>query len=96
MVKGPGMFSGYFGDPDSFARVSENGYYRTGDIGQFDSEGFFKLTGRKSEIIKTTAGRRIALPPIESALRELPWVDHAVVFGSGRKCLVALMTANPD
>lgn len=96
LVKGPGMFAGYYGDPESFARVSENGFYRTGDFGQIDSDGFIKLTGRKSEIIKTTAGRRIALPPIESALRELPWVDHAVVFGSGRKCLVALLTLNQD
>ncbi len=97
LVRGPGLFNGYFGDAHSFARVSENGFYRTGDFGQFDSDGFLKLTGRKSEIIKTTAGRRIALPPIESVLRELPWVDHAVVFGSGRKCLVALLTlANHD
>ena len=97
LVRGPGLFDGYFGDADSFAQVSDNGFYRTGDFGQFDSDGFLKLTGRKSEIIKTTAGRRIALPPIESVLRELPWVDQAVVFGSGRKCLVALLTlANHD
>ena len=92
MVKGPGLFTGYHDDPDSFAQVSENGFYRTGDYGSFDNAGFLRLTGRKSEIIKTSAGRRVALPQIESTLREIPWVDHAVVLGSGRKCLTALMT----
>lgn len=94
MVKGPGLFAGYLGVPGSFEAVSEEGFYRTGDIGRLDETGFLKLTGRKSEIIKTTAGRRIALPAVESVLRELPWVDHAVAFGSGRKCLVALLTIN--
>ena len=94
MVKSPGLFKGYYGDPDSFARVSDNGYYRTGDYGVLDDAGFLRLTGRKSEIIKTSAGRRIALPPIESTLREVSWVDHAVVLGSGRKCLAVLLTVD--
>ena len=94
MVKGPGLFTGYYGEPDSFARVSDNGFYRTGDYGSFDDAGFLRLTGRKSEIIKTSAGRRIALPPIESSLREISWVDHVVVLGSGRKCLAALVTVD--
>ncbi len=92
LVRGPGLFKGYFGDPGSFGRVSKDGFYRTGDYGQFDDAGFLKLTGRKSEIIKTSSGRRVALPSIEAVLRELSWVDHAVVLGSGRKCLVALIT----
>lgn len=92
MVRGPGLFKGYFGDPESFERVSKDGFYRTGDYGHFDDAGFLKLTGRKSEIIKTSSGRRIALPAIESVLRELSWVDQAVVLGSGRKCLAALLT----
>ncbi len=92
LVRGPGLFKGYFGDPESFERVSKEGFYRTGDYGHFDDAGFLKLTGRKSEIIKTSSGRRIALPAIESVLRELSWVDQAVVLGSGRKCLAALLT----
>jgi long-chain acyl-CoA synthetase len=94
LVKGPGLFNGYHGDPESFSRVSEGGFYRTGDYGSFDDAGFLRLTGRKSEIIKTSAGRRIALLPIESTLREIPWVDHALVLGSGRKCLAALLTVD--
>lgn len=92
LLRGPGLFNGYFGDPESFEPVSKDGFYRTGDYGRFDDSGFLQLTGRKSEIIKTSAGRRIALPAIESVLRELSWVDHAVVLGSGRKCLAALLT----
>lgn len=94
MVKGPGLFTGYYGAPDSFDRLSDNGFYRTGDYGSLDEAGFLRLTGRKSEIIKTSAGRRIALPPIESTLREIPWIDHVVVLGSGRKCLAALVTVD--
>jgi long-chain acyl-CoA synthetase len=94
LVKGPGLFNGYHGDAESYSRVSEDGFYRTGDYGSFDDAGFLRLTGRKSEIIKTSAGRRIALPPIESTLREIPWVDHALVLGSGRKCLAALVTVD--
>ena len=96
LVRGGGLFNGYFGDPGSFERVSTGGFYHTGDFGQFDDEGFLKLTGRKSEIIKTSAGRRIALPAIEAVLRELSWIDHAVVIGSGRKCLAALVTIDPQ
>ena len=92
LVRGAGLFGGYFGDPGSFERVSTDGFYRTGDFGRFDDAGFLQLTGRKSEVIKTSSGRRIALPAIESVLRELPWIDHAVVLGSGRKCLAALVT----
>jgi long-chain acyl-CoA synthetase len=95
MVRGPGLFSGYYGDSASCAGLSTGGFHRTGDFGSFDADGFLRLTGRKSEIIKTSAGRRIALQPIESALREIPWVDHAVVFGSGRKCLTVLVTFDP-
>lgn len=92
LVKGPGLFSGYLGDPASFEQATKEGYYRTGDFGNFDELGFLRLTGRKSEIIKTSSGRRIALPAIESVLRELGWVDHAIVVGAGRKCLAALLT----
>lgn len=94
LVKGPGLFNGYLGDPGSFERATKDSYYRTGDFGSFDELGFLRLTGRKSEIIKTSAGRRIALPAIESVLRELPWVDHAVVVGAGRKCLAAVLTCD--
>ena len=96
LVRGGGMFNGYYGDPGSFERVSTDGFYHTGDFGKFDDGGFLKLTGRKSEIIKTSAGRRIALPAIEAVLRELSWIDHAVVIGSGRKCLAALVTLDPQ
>lgn len=96
LVRGGGLFNGYYGDPGSFERVSTGGFYHTGDFGQFDDQGFLKLTGRKSEIIKTSAGRRIALPAIEAVLRELSWIDHAVVIGSGRKCLAALVTLDPQ
>ncbi len=88
-VRGPGVFNGYQGDTAKPYFVDE--HYQTGDIGEVDEQGFLRLTGRNSDIIKTSAGRRIALPPIEAALREVPWIDHATVIGASRKCLVAVL-----
>lgn len=89
-VAGPGVFSGYRGDTTKDYFV--DGYYQTGDVGEIDDQGYLRLTGRNSDIIKTSAGRRIALPPIEAVLREVPWVDHALVVGTSRKCLLAVLT----
>ncbi|NRF66482.1 AMP-binding protein [Aquincola sp. S2] len=91
-VRGPGVFKGYLGEPP--APVDADGYYTTGDLGSLDAEGYLRLTGRSSELIKTSTGRRIAPLAIEAQLRT-PGVDHVLVLGSGRKCLVALCTIAP-
>lgn len=90
MVRGPGLFYGYFGEDEDRARFSEDGFLRTGDFGHFDEEGFLFLTGRDSDLIKTSTGRRISLVRIESLLREIPGVDQVAVFGASRPFLVAL------
>jgi long-chain acyl-CoA synthetase len=91
LVRGPGMFEGYLGDKTG-QPFDVNGYYRTGDLGQFDADGRLRLTGRIGDLIKTSTGRRVAPVGVESALRRVPGIDHAVLIGSGRKCLVALCT----
>jgi long-chain acyl-CoA synthetase len=95
LVRGPGVFHGYFGErgaPDCF---TAEGFYRTGDLGRLDEDGFLYLTGRKAEIIKTSTGRRIAPAHVERAYGQSPYLDQVVVFGNGRKHLVALVTLNP-
>lgn len=90
-VRGPGVFGGYLG-AESPATLDAEGFYATGDLGHFDAQGFLHLSGRKSDLIKTSTGRRVAPMGIEAVLQSVFGVDHAVVFGDGRPCLVALCT----
>jgi long-chain acyl-CoA synthetase len=90
-VRGEGVFRGYLGDEAANPLDSE-GFYTTGDLGRFEPDGYLRLIGRASELIKTSTGRRIAPAPIEALLRSVPGVDQAVVVGNGRKGLAALCT----
>ncbi len=90
-VRGPGLFGGYLG-AQGRPPVGADGYYETGDFGMFDSDGYLCLTGRTSELIKTSTGRRVAPSPIESALQQVEGVDQVVIVGNGRKQLAALAT----
>lgn len=92
-VRGPGVFAGYLGETDRSPFDGE-GFYATGDLGQFDADGFLRLTGRSSELIKTSTGRRVAPASVEAQLCSVPGIDQAVLIGNGRKCLVALCTIN--
>jgi len=92
LVKGLGVFNGYLGDSQLDHSLSAEGYLASGDYAEIDSQGFIRLTGRKSEVFKTSTGRKIAPVAIEALLQQGATVDHAVVFGESRKCLVALIT----
>lgn len=96
LVRGPGVFAGYVGDAESMQRFTEDGFFRTGDEGRFDESGCLYLTGRKSDLIKTSTGRRIPPTPIEAELRAAALVQEAVVVGNGRKCLTAVLALDPE
>jgi len=96
MVRGPGLFSGYYKDANAQNRFTPDGFYATGDYGVLDAAGFLQLKGRSSELIKTSGGRRIAPVSIEAKLRGIPYIDQAMVLGFGRKCLVGLLTIDWD
>ena len=96
LVKGAGVFSGYLGEDEGRQRFTEAGYFRTGDEGRLDAEGRLHLTGRKSDLIKTSTGRRIPPTPIETALRAAPLVQEAVIVGNGRKCLTAVLALDEE
>ncbi|QSA95699.1 long-chain fatty acid--CoA ligase [Methylococcus sp. EFPC2] len=89
LVRGPGVFAGYLDDPSR--AMFSNGYLASGDYAEIDSEGYVRLTGRKSDIFKTSTGRRVAPAQIEALLLSIPYVETATVFGAGRKFLVALL-----
>lgn len=96
LVRGPGVFRGYLGEEQSELLFTEEGFFRTGDLGRFDEAGCLHLTGRKSELIKTSTGRRIPPTPIEVELKTEPLVQDAVVIGNGRKCLTAVIALDHD
>jgi len=94
LVRGPGVFQGYCGEAPPSDRFTSDGFFETGDCGYFDNDGFLFLTGRKSEIIKTSTGRRVAPSAIELVYSASPYVDQVIVLGNGRPYLVALVSLN--
>lgn len=96
LIQGEGVFSGYYNDSDRAGSFTADGYYHTGDYAELETGGFLRLKGRKSEIIKTSSGRRVSPVGIETVLQELPYVDRAVVVGAGRKCLAAILTLDRE
>lgn len=95
LLRGPGVFSGYLGDQQaSEDRIDAEGFLASGDYARIDNDGFITLIGRKSEVFKTSTGRRIAPAAIESQLRQIPYAEHAVVFGANRPFLIAVIAAS--
>ncbi|MFT5685877.1 MAG: long-chain acyl-CoA synthetase [Myxococcota bacterium] len=96
LVRGPGVFSGYLNDPTSTAAAfTADGFFRTGDLGTIDADGFATITGRIKEIIVTAGGKNIAPVPIEQRLTG-GLFEAAVVIGDNRPYLTALMVPDED
>jgi long-chain acyl-CoA synthetase len=96
LVRGPHVMAGYWRDDEATRQALKEGWLHTGDVGEVDAEGFVRVTDRKKDIIVTASGRSVSPVAIESALREIPLVGHAVVQGDGRHYLTALLTLDPD
>lgn len=94
LVKSEMMFSGYYKAPAETAAMFRDGWLLTGDIGELDSDGFLKITGRKKELIVTSTGKKVAPAVIENMLKEHHLISHALVYGEGKSYLVALITLN--
>ena len=95
LVRGPGVISSYYGEEQA-ELLDTDEYLASGDYATIDADGFITLIGRKSEIIKTATGRRIAPAGIESFLLKVPAVESAAVFGAGRPFLVAVVAVSPE
>jgi long-chain acyl-CoA synthetase len=96
LMRGPHVFAGYHRDTDATNATMENGWLRSGDLGEIDAEGYLTITGRKKDLIITSSGKNISPENIESALRETRYIANAVVHGDRRPYLVALLTLDPD
>ena len=96
LVKGPNVFLGYFKNKAATEADLVDGWLHSGDLGEFDEDGFLRIIGRKKEIIITSGGKNIAPKNIEAALKNLEMVSQAVVIGESRRFLTALLTLDQD
>ena len=97
LVRGPNVFRGYWRQPELDAEVfDDRGFWRTGDIGRIDDDGFVWITDRKKELIVTSGGKNIAPQRLETFLKERPGISNAMVVGDRRSYVVALVTLDRE
>ncbi len=94
-VRGPSVFGAYWKKPQATAEVfTEDGWFKTGDIGRIDEDGFLSITDRKKELLKTSGGKLIAPQPIENKLKAHALVGHAALVGDKHKFVAVLLSPN--
>lgn len=96
LIKGPNVFMGYLKDQAATDEILHDGWLASGDLGQFDRDGFLSITGRKKEIIITAGGKNITPRNIEAEIQRCAHVADAVVIGDRRKFLTVLLTLSPE
>lgn len=96
LVKGIGVFKGYHANAAANAEAFVDGFFRTGDLGSLDADGFLTITGRKKDLLVTAGGKNVAPGPLEEKIREHQLVGQAVVLGDGRPFVSALVNLDPE
>jgi long-chain acyl-CoA synthetase len=94
MVRGPSVFKGYWNRPEETANAFQDGWFKTGDIGHIDTDGYLSVTDRKKELIKTSGGKFIAPQPIENSLKLDPLIGTAAIVGDRRKFAFVIVSPN--
>src|SRR5208282_3099406 len=92
LVRGPSVFRGYWNRPVETRAAFLDGWFKTGDVGQLDADGYLSITDRKKDLIKTSGGKFIAPQPLESSLKLNPLIGTAVVLGDRRKFPAVLIS----
>ena len=96
IVRSETIFSGYYKDPEATAAAfTDDGWFRTGDVGELDEDGWLKITDRKKDLIITAGGKNIAPQNLENALKASRFVSQALVVGDRRPYVTALITLDP-
>lgn len=96
LVKGPTVFRGYHNQPEANAEAFVDGWFRTGDIGSLDLDGYLRITGRSKELIVTAGGKNVSPASLEDPLRAHPLVSQVVVVGDKRPFIAALLTLDSE
>lgn len=97
LIGGRGIMRGYHGLPEETAEALEDGWLRTGDIGELDEAGRLRITDRKKELIKTSGGKYVAPTYLEGRIKAAcPFVSHVFVHGDRRNYVTALVTLDMD
>jgi long-chain acyl-CoA synthetase len=96
LISGPNIFQGYYKNQDATAETIVDGWLHTGDIGEIDSDGYLKITGRKKDIIITAGGKNITPANLEAEIKQHVLVSQCVVIGDRRPYLIALVTLDPE
>ncbi len=96
LVRGPNVFKGYYKNEEATRETLVDGWLHTGDLGEIDSDGFIKITGRKKDIIITAGGKNITPANIEAEIKQHPLVSQCVLIGDRRPYLTALVTLDAE
>ena len=97
LIKGPIVMKGYWQNDAANAEVfTSDNYFRSGDLGKLDSEGYLYITGRKKELIVTAGGKNVAPAVLEDRLRSNPLISQCMVVGDNKPFIAALITLDPD
>jgi len=95
-VRGIDVFKEYWRNPEATAEAFDGDWFKTGDIGSFDADGFLTITGRKKELIVTAGGKNVAPAVLEDPIRANPIVGQVVVVGDQKPFIAALVTLDPE
>ena len=96
LCKGPNVMMGYYKDEKLTSEVISGDYFHTGDIGEFDADGFLKITDRKKEMFKTSGGKYIAPQLIENTMKQSRFIEQIMVIGDGQKMPAAFIQPSFD
>lgn len=96
LLRSPGVFKGYYKNPEATAQTIQNGWLHSGDIGTIDEEGYVRIVDRKKDLIITAGGKNIAPQYIENKLKFSPYINDAILIGDQRKFLSALIVLDEE
>jgi long-chain acyl-CoA synthetase len=96
LVKSPGVFKGYYKNPEASLEALKDGWLHSGDVGEFDEDGYLKITDRKKDIMVTAGGKNITPQYIENQLKFSSYINDAVIIGDKRKYITALIMIDED